>query len=242
MHRVAGEEVLAAAGCTRAAANRDEIERRTDVTEEAVVPLPGEDLRAVVQIVDARHGKRVVVRRRTRSDVVGWCEQAAADDFARLPLDPCHRVGLLRVLQKCDGLLVLEGEAPRDVRLAVAVLVGIEHVPSRGRERVPVRAGSRILAGDVVRDDRHRVRTVGTSERVGVRVVRGGILGDQRRFPVARSLGRRRAPALRCQRRDQRRYGHGPQEYECQLAHRRIAPFRRPVGVSSWPSCQAWFA
>ena len=51
MHRVAGEEVLTAAGCTGAAANGNEIERRADVAEEAVVALTGEDLRSVVEVV-----------------------------------------------------------------------------------------------------------------------------------------------------------------------------------------------
>ena len=80
VHGVAGEEVLAAAGCTGAVANRDEVEDRTDVAEEAVVTLTGEDLRAVVEIVDAGRGECAVVRRRPRPDVVGRRQQTAADD------------------------------------------------------------------------------------------------------------------------------------------------------------------
>src|SRR4029079_3804346 len=44
VHRVAGEEVLAAPARTRAASNGNEIERRADVPEETVIALTCEDL------------------------------------------------------------------------------------------------------------------------------------------------------------------------------------------------------
>src|SRR5262249_41381426 len=122
-----------------------------------------------------------------------------------------------------------------DIRLPVAVLVGVHHVTSRRRERVPVRTRGRVLARDVVGDDRHRVRAVRTAERVGVGVVRGGILRDQWCLPVARCLGRRRAPARRGERNEQRCRGCGRQENDCELSHRPVAPFsdRLHVGADS---------
>ena len=87
VHRVAGEEVLAAAAGTCAAANGNEVERRADVAEEAVVALTREDLRAVVEVVDPRHRERVVARCRPRPDVVGRGQQPATDNTGRFPVD-----------------------------------------------------------------------------------------------------------------------------------------------------------
>ena len=236
VHRVAGEEIPAAAAGTRAAADRHEVERRADVTEEPVVTLTREDLGAVAEVVDAGHRQRVVVRRRARADVVGRREQPVPDDALALAVEPCDGVLLLCVLQECDRRAVLEPEPPRQVGLAVPVLVGVDHVPGRRRERVPVRSGGGVFTRDVVGDDRHGARLVRAPERVGVGVVRGGVLRDQRGLPVARSLGCRGAPAPRRERHDQRCRGCGRQESECELSHRPVAPFNcvgRHVGPDS---------
>src|SRR5213592_3483306 len=100
MHGVAGEEVLASAGCTGAAADRDQVEDRADVAVEPVVALAREHLRAVAQVMDAARGERAVVRGRPWADVVGRGDEAAADDTRGDPVDPRDGVLLLRVLQE----------------------------------------------------------------------------------------------------------------------------------------------
>ena len=70
MHAVAREEVLAAAGGAGSVADRHEVEDRSDVCEERIVTLPGEDRRAVGQRMNSRNREAVVVRGRARSDVV----------------------------------------------------------------------------------------------------------------------------------------------------------------------------
>jgi len=212
VHCVPGEKVLTAAGGTGAVANGNEVERRPDVAEEPVVALTGEDLRSVAQVVHARHRERVIVRGRARPDVVGRGQQTVAHDARGIPVDAGDGVGLLRVLQERDGCLVLEPEPPCDVGFAVSVLVGIDDVARRGREGVPVGPRRRILPGDVVGDDGHRVGPVRAPERVRIRVVGRGVLRDQRCFPMARRLGGRRASAPRRERCEERPQGCGRQD------------------------------
>src|SRR5262249_30162377 len=95
-----------------------------------------------------------------------------------------------------------------------------------------------ILARDVVGDDRHGVRPIRATERVGVGVVCGGVLRDQGCLPVARCLGRRRAPAPRRERNEQRCRGCGRPENECELSHRPVAPFRDDLHVGA--DSQRW--
>ena len=80
MNRVAGEEVLAAAGGAGALADRDQVEDGADVGEERIVTLAGEDGRAVAERVDPLRREGVVVRSRPRPDVVGRRQQTVADD------------------------------------------------------------------------------------------------------------------------------------------------------------------
>ena len=69
MYGVAGEEVLAAAGVADALADRDQVEDRTDVAEERIVTLPGEDLDSTRKGLDRVACDRVVAiaRKRGRS-------------------------------------------------------------------------------------------------------------------------------------------------------------------------------
>ena len=163
---VAGEEVLASAGRSGAFANRDQIEGRADVAEERVVALAGEHGCAVAQLMDARGRECVVVRGRTRTDVVGRCQQSVPDDARLAARHLGDGVRLLRVLQKRNGRLVSEAKVPGDIWLSVTVRVRIDVVACGGRERVPVRPCRRILSRNQVGEDRHRVRLVRTPERI----------------------------------------------------------------------------
>ena len=195
VHAVAGEEVLAAPVRACAAADRDEVEDRPDVREERIVTLACEHGAAVGERLDALRGERVVVRGRARPDVVGRGHEARSDD-RRLPVDDLRNgVALLRVAEEELARQVGEPELPGDVRVAVAVRVGVDVVPGGRAERVVVRPGCRILTRDPVGDDRRRRRLVGRHERVQVRVVRRRVLRDQRCLAVTRRRGRAGAAA-----------------------------------------------
>ena len=115
-------------------------------------------------------------------------------DHGRLAAgDPRHRERLGGVAEEERAGLPLELEAVDHVRLHVAVRVDLDVVPRAGRERVPVRPRSRVLAGNHVREQRDGVRLVRAPERVDVRQVGRRILRDERRLPVARRRARARA-------------------------------------------------
>ena len=99
-----------------------------------------------------------------------------------------------------------EAELERDVLDRVAVVVDhdlVEHVVVELEE---VRSAVRGFERNEVRDERHAIRVAGADERVDVRVVRERILADERRFAMARRVGRGEPAA----RRDDREQGTNP--------------------------------
>src|SRR6266508_2958300 len=103
--------------------------------------------------------------------------------------DPRHCVRLGGVAEEERAGLALELEPVDHLRLAVPVRVDVDVVAGVRGERVVVRPRRRILAADVVGDDRDGVRLVRAPERVEVRAVDRGILGDER--PSVSALIRR---------------------------------------------------
>ena len=93
----------------------------------------------------------------------------------------------------------LELEPVVDVGLAVAVVVDLDLVADGRVEREEVRTAGRLLERDVVGDDRQLRRVTRVEERVQVGVVGRRIVGDERRFAVARC----HHPAEGCGRDDQ---------------------------------------
>ena len=188
-----------------------------EVDEERVVTRAREDLAAARQRLDALRGDLLVVGRRAGADVDRRHHQVAGDDLrllvAALAGDLRDRVGLVlvevRVVDRGDDAGRVQERRPPDVRREaeqvrrvvdrVAVGVDVDAVAGGVRELVEVRPVRRILLGDPVGDDRDRVRLVGRHERVQVRVVRRGVLRDERRLGVARGLGLLRLQALRGQ-------------------------------------------
>ena len=83
-----------------------------------------------------------------------------------------------------------EEEAVGDVLDAVAVVVDVDLVTDLLAEVPEVRPAGGLLHGDPVGDDDHVVRVVGVAERVQVRVVRDGVVGNLRRLSMARSQKR----------------------------------------------------
>jgi hypothetical protein len=80
-----------------------------------------------------------------------------------------------------------ENEPVRDVLDAVPVVVDLQVVPGVVGEALVIGPG-RGVGQPVESGDHHRhVRIVGVDEEIHVRVVHGRVLGDQRRFGVARS-------------------------------------------------------
>ena len=150
---------------------------------------------------------------------------------------PGRRPRLLRVAEEVRAGRGLEPERVRHVRPAVAVPVDVDVVAGRLRERVVVRAGSRVLTGDPVGHDGERARLVRAAERVQVRVVRGRILRDQRRLPVAGRRARARGETP-----DEERGETGggrDQEEQRVLLHLRVCSFLvdgRVACRGPWPS------
>ncbi len=123
-----------------------------------------------------------------------------------------------------------ELEPVDQVRPDVAVRVDVDRVPGAWRERVPVRAGGRILTRDPVRDDRERARLVRAAERVQVRVVRRRILRDQRCLPVAGGRARARAETPDIERDESG--GHRDQEDQRIPLHSASTPFSDGLGCT----------
>ena len=69
-----------------------EVEDRTDVDEERVVSLPGEDLLASRQRMQGFFFQLRVIRRRARADVAGRAGEPLGEDLGVLAVDPRHGV------------------------------------------------------------------------------------------------------------------------------------------------------
>jgi hypothetical protein len=95
-----------------------------------------------------------------------------------------------------------EAELVGDVLDAVAVVVDLEFVEDVIAEAIEVGTALWILERDPRRNERHRVGVIGTDERVHVGRICLGIAADERRFTVARGVGRHHLVAD--QRHDQR--------------------------------------
>ena len=190
-----------------------EVEDRAQIGEEAVVALTGEHRDAALDRVDRLRHQRGIVRRRARPDVARRRSQVATDHLGnRLRVGPAGPVGdLLLALQQRDriGLTAVERGIPDrrdragvvqerlavddvvgeveligDVRHAGAVVADVDEVADVGPELIEVGSGRGRLERNVIRDDRHRVRAIGTDERVRVGVVGDRILADLRRFAM----------------------------------------------------------
>ncbi len=200
-----------------------QIEDRAEVDEERIVPLAGEDLRPVGEAVDGLCSRRIVVRRGARPDVhrrrpertgQAGLGVAVPVDGVDLPLEEVP-VGEARD----RSVVVEEGRDPGEVRRrgarlesevvvdvgdAVTGVVDVDRVEDARVEREEVRPARRLLQRDVVRDDRQSRGVGRVEEGVEVRVVGGGIAGDQRCLSMAGGEDR---PDRR--RRDQRGAGQG---------------------------------
>ena len=132
-----------------------------------------------------------------------------------------HGDGLLAALRtdlQRDVLdLVLEAEAEREVFASVAVVVDVDVVDGVGIEREVVRSAVRVLERQVVRDQRDVTRTsrLVAAEHIEVGAVDLRMLGDERRFAMARR---------RCDERHGERRGGREQPAGLRLAMHGVSP------------------
>ena len=186
-----------------------EVEHGAEVDVEALGALAGEGLDAVAERADGVGGQVGVARRGERADVARRAGQSGPE-LGRpsvMPVDHLQAVGLhpvpVRARQRRDGPDVVEeearvaqrrveGEQERDVRNAVAVVVDVDRIEHGVVELVEVGARVGRLQRDVVGDQRDGRGIVGADERVHVRAVSHGVLGDLGSF----TMGRHGSPHL----------------------------------------------
>jgi hypothetical protein len=177
-----------------------QVEDAAQVHVERVGALAGENP-TLADLVHGGGGEVGIVRGAARADVDRRAGQLLGQDLVVTVLDPGQRVVLrpvpVRVAQARDRPRVVqerrgvahcrvEPEAVGDVGLGGPLVGHVDVVGDVVTELVEVRATVGVLERDEVRDERHRVGSGRTDERVGVGAVGDGVLGGLGCFAVGR--------------------------------------------------------